>query len=206
MGWFLKNLYYSRYRCHNTDMKTRRKIGSLQKKILLLLLAGFALGLTYSPRRQFRIINEASDEWKKINQQSLRKAITMLYHSKIVKTRVHGNGTTAILLSQKGKRLAGTYNLEQMRLPSPKRWDGKWRMVLSDIPEKKKNIREEFRYHLKRLGFQEFQKSVYVYPFECRNELDVIVEWYRIKPLVRYAVIEYIDNDMQLRREFSLGS
>lgn len=41
-------------------------------------------------------------------------------------------------------------------------WDGKWRVVIFDIPEQKRRIRDMFRRKLKHWGFQNWQQSVWV--------------------------------------------
>lgn len=47
-------------------------------------------------------------------------------------------------------------------------WDRKWRIVIFDIPEDKRYIRDRLRIKLKELGFGMIQKSVWIsaYPFE----------------------------------------
>lgn len=51
------------------------------------------------------------------------------------------------------------------------KWDGKWRLVIWDIPEKRKLIREMLRSKLKQLGFIQFQKSVWGTKKNCTKEL-----------------------------------
>ena len=53
-------------------------------------------------------------------------------------------------------------------------WDKKWRLVIFDIPEKKKPAREALREKLKDLGFAKLQDSVWVTPFPCENEIKLI--------------------------------
>lgn len=45
---------------------------------------------------------------------------------------------------------------------SQKEWDGIWRVVIFDIPEQKRVLRNLFRRNLKKWGFQPLQKSVWV--------------------------------------------
>lgn len=40
-------------------------------------------------------------------------------------------------------------------------WDGKWRVVIWDIPEKRRMARDLLRYKLKQLGFSQLQKSIW---------------------------------------------
>lgn len=44
----------------------------------------------------------------------------------------------------------------------PQKWDGKWRIVVFDIPEQKRLIRNLFRRNLKKWGFKPLQKSVWI--------------------------------------------
>lgn len=180
-----------------------KKSSPIGQKVLLLLLAGIALGLAYSPRRQARIVKELQREWKKIDRQELENTIRQLYKSQLIKVRENKDGTSTFILSEKGKVRALTYRFKEMRIRAG-HWDGKWRIVLFDIPEKIKPARDALRHKLKELGFYELQKSVFVFPFECKDEIDFIVEFFNVRPCVRYGVLETIDNDLHLRNVFHL--
>lgn len=181
-----------------------KKSSPTGQKVLLLLLAGVALGLTYSPRRQARIVKELQREWQKIDRRELENTIRQLYASKLVEARENKDGTDTFILSDKGKVRALTYRFEEMRIQTSA-WDGKWRLVVFDVPEKKKPAREALRRKLRELGFYELQKSVFVFPYECKDEIDFIIEFFDMRPYVRYGVLESIDNDIHLQKIFSLG-
>ena len=97
-----------------------------------------------------------------------------------------------------------TYNLNEMAIKKPKRWDGKWRIVLFDIPEKIRKTRDIFRHHLNQLEFYEFQKSVFVHPFDCHDEIDYLIEFYNARKFVRFIVAESLDNELHLKKKFNL--
>jgi DNA-binding transcriptional regulator PaaX len=177
--------------------------GSTQEKILLLLLGGLALSLTRSPRGQFKILKEMRDDWKEINERNLRRAIKNLYESKLIKLVNNKDETTTFILSETGHEIALTFNIEQMTIPRQK-WDGKWRVVMSDIPERIKPVREDMRYHLKRLGFIELQHSVFILPYKCRDEVEYLIEFYNIRRFVRYIEVSFLDNELDLRHKFRL--
>lgn len=185
-------------------MKRRRKIGSIQRKVLVLLLGGVALSFARSARQQFLIVKDAASQWKEIDRQNLRKAIKLLYRAKLVDERHNRDGTTTLILSDAGKKTALTFNIDEMHLTRPSRWDGKWRVVLSDIPETRKAVRDTLRYQLKRLGFQELQKSVYVVPFDCNKEIEFLTELHNVRKHLRFIVADSIDNELELKRAFKL--
>lgn len=179
--------------------------GKIQKKVILLLLAGVALGLTRSPQRQWRIVKELAKEWKEIDRRDIKRSITDLYRSKLVSYKDNTDGTTTVLLNKKGKQLALTYNLDKMALSKVERWDGKWRMVMFDIPEKYRRRRDVFRFHLKHLEFFEYQKSVFVTPYRCAKEIEYLREFWRVKPFVRYVLVDRLDNELHLKNHFKLS-
>ena len=106
-------------------------------------------------------------------------------------------------LSNDGKQKALTFELDEMVIKKNK-WDGKWRLVTFDIPEKKKKVREAFRYHLVRLGFKELHKSVFVIPYVCHGEIEYLTEFYNARRFVRYIESSYIDNELDLKHQFDL--
>jgi len=181
-----------------------QRLGETQRKILLLLFGGLALGLSGSPRRYFQILKAIGKEWKEIDRQALRRAIRSLYESKLISEKQNPDGTVTLVLTDKGKQKALTYDLEKMEIKKPKQWDEKWRIVVFDIPEKIKKVREAIRQHLKNLGFYELQKSVFVHPYECKNEIDYLIELYDIRKFVRFIVADSIDNELHLKEYFTL--
>ena len=178
--------------------------GKHQRKILLLLEAGVALSLSGSPRTCFRIIRECGRELRRIEARALREAIRKLYENKLVDARDNPDGSTTITLTQEGKYKALTYKLDAMEIKRPASWDKKWRVILFDIPEKRRKLRDALRRHFRELGCYELQKSVFVHPFECRDEIDFLIEFYHTRPFVRFLVAEHIDNARHLEQKFRL--
>lgn len=177
---------------------------NLKQKILLLLFGGVALGCAYSPRRQLGIIKEVAKEWQKINEKELTDEIRKLYRSKLVETKSNPDGSQTFVLTEKGELKVLTYRFDEMKIEKSN-WDNKWRIVIFDIPEKIRQGRNALREKLKELGFRELQKSVFVFPFECRNELEFIIEFFNLRPYVRHGVLEDIDNDLHLKKLFKLN-
>lgn len=55
-------------------------------------------------------------------------------------------------------------------------WDGKWRIVIFDIPEEKRVIRNLFRRNLKKWGFKKLQKSVWISKMDIYERLENYVK------------------------------
>ncbi len=181
-----------------------QRLGQNQKKILLLLLGGLVLGLSTNPKTSFGILKSIQKEWKEIDKEMLKKAIKSLYQSKLIKEKENADGTITLVLTDKGKERALTYNLDNIEIKKPNQWDKKWRVVLFDIPEKIKKAREAMRRHLKNLGFYEFQKSVFVHPYDCKDEIDYLIEFYDLRRFVRFIIADSLDNELHLKNYFKL--
>lgn len=178
--------------------------GVVQKKILLLLWGGLVLGLSGSPRAYFRILKGIAKEWEYINRQTLQKAVRRLYYSKLLEEKYNADGSITLILTDEGKKKVLTYKIGEMKIEKPTNWDKKWRVVLFDIPEKRKRTRDALRCHLKNLGFYEFQKSVFIYPYDCKNEIDYIIEFYNLRKFVRFIVADSLDNELHLKSHFKI--
>ena len=174
-----------------------------KQKILLLLWTGFAFGFTYHPRQQLALFKGAAKEWKKIDERKLKETIRELYRSKMVAMKENPDQSYTLTLTEKGKIKALTYHFQEMKIKRGK-WDGKWRVVIFDSPENIKRARDALREKLKELGFRELQKSVFVLPYDCREEIEFIVEFFNLRKYVRFGILESIDNELHLKKIFGL--
>src|SRR3989344_4721536 len=160
------------------------RMGNLKKKILLLLFAGLALGLTRSPKKQWWILKQIPKEFKKENRQAMQRAINSLYNSHLVEEKNHKDGKTTFILSENGKQKALRFNIDNLEIKNPTKWDGKWRIVMFDIPEKLKRLRDSLRFHFREIGLMELQKSVLVFPHPCEKEIEFVLEFYTARKYV----------------------
>lgn len=183
----------------------KRKLGPVEQKILILLAAGLALGLSGRPDQYFRIVKSVTKEWRKINQRSLREAIRRLHQSHMINFRENIDGTITIDLEDDGKKASLRYNLDKLKITKPDKWDGFWRMVIFDIPEFKKKGRDALAIKLKQMGFLAIQKSVFIYPYDCRKEIEFVSEVFEVKPYVRFIIVKDIDIELDLKQKFNLN-
>ena len=181
-----------------------KHLGPASKKVLLLLEAGLVLSLTRRPDHYFRVLKKASKEWKKINERYLRETIKRLYQSKLIDYKEDKDGTVMLTLSEKGKSRILKYDIDKIEIKKPARWDKLWRLVVFDIPEDKNLGRKALAAKLKELGFYPMQKSVFIYPYECKDEIDFITEIFELSPYVRFLRVKYIDIELDLKERFYL--
>ena len=111
-----------------------------------------------------------------------------------------------ISLTEKGKKEAGWLQINALKIKKPKKWDKKWRIVIFDIAQLKKIQREAFRGKLKELGFKPLQKSVLIHPFDCKDEIELLKDFFGLtEKEVRLIVSPDIGKEKELRKIFRLS-
>ena len=136
-------------------------------------------------------------------KQRIKRSFCSLQKKKLIKIYSR-NGKEIMELTEAGKQRVFEYKIDDMKLKKPKRWDKKWRIVMFDIPEKKRRARETLNYKLRDMGFKPLQKSIFVSPYPCKNEIDFIVNYYFIQKYIVYLETKSISNEEFLRKKFNL--
>ena len=96
-------------------------------------------------------------------------------------------------MSAKGNALLATIKKEK---------DGKWRMIIFDIPESSRSVRDFLRSKLKQLGFKKWQNSIWVTPYLLPEDVEAELKQLSEKFFVRLITIESINNDSDLKKLF----
>ncbi|HEY4510621.1 MAG TPA: hypothetical protein VJJ73_02185 [Candidatus Paceibacterota bacterium] len=185
--------------------REKRFYSPTKQKILLLLAAGVALSFTRSPKANNRVLKSLSKEWKYIRRDYLYRTLDEFYNNRLIAWEEEADGSIRAILAERGEKRILKFRLDQMEIRKPKQWDKKWRIVFFDIPEKMKLGRNALREKLKELGFCEAQKSIYLFPHECKDEIDFIVEFFDARRFVHYAEVSNLTNEAKFKLHFSLS-
>ena len=100
-----------------------------------------------------------------LKKASLAQAFRRLRENGLIE--LISDAEIAFKLTEKGKDKALIASLKF----DNGQWDGKWRLVIFDIPEKRRPARDLLRQKLKEWGFVHFQKSVWGSKKNCLNPL-----------------------------------
>ncbi len=119
---------------------------------------------------------------------------------------VDRKGETFAELTKKGELRALLNRLEKdfKKSALPSSWDGKWRIVIWDIPESSRKQRNITRYFLKDLGFYLLQKSVFITPFPIPASAVQYLRESQLLKFIRFLRVDQIDDDRFLRRHFGV--
>ncbi|KKQ89495.1 MAG: hypothetical protein UT12_C0012G0006 [Candidatus Curtissbacteria bacterium GW2011_GWC2_38_9] len=189
------------------------KIDPKTKEVLMLLGAGAFLaasiifpGLPMAAKPFIDVVKEADrnkrqKEWEKFNLWRLRQVIKRMQSSKLVEVKEE-KGVPIIKITHKGKQKLLRYKIDEMVLES--NWDGKWRLVIYDVQTGKRANSEMFRTMLNKLRFLKLQRSVYLTPFKCEDEIEYLRLLFEIGNEVQILKVGSLENEAAYRRYFGI--
>lgn len=159
-----------------------------------ILMPGLPKILTPSYKKQQK-------HWGHFNKRILKANLRRLQKSGIIEAE-HA-GELVYKITEKGRFKLFKYRLEDMN-SNKTRWDKKWRLVAYDIPKGKKNQAEAFRALLKKMSFMQLQKSLWLTPYSCINEIEFLKELYYLKNHVTVLTISDIEGESEYRKYFGI--
>ena len=147
-------------------------------------------------------------KYRKLRKYPKKKvASTFSYLRKRGLLNIEKNGHQIyISLTDEGRKKAGIFQINNLGIRRPNKWDGNWRFLLFDIKEKRRPYREALRGMLKQLHFYPFQKSVWVHAFDCRAEVELLKDFFGLsEDELRFLITQDIGNQTKLERFFHLS-
>ncbi len=197
---------YSRDSCDMMVNMAKHKKGRLALKILLLISAGAAIpAILVAPNMAKVLIPALHKLARKLESRPfiVKDSITALKDRKLIRTEIK-NGETIFVVTNEGEKHILRGKIEAIKIPIPQKWDKKWRLIIFDIPEQYKKAREALRWKFKELDLYKLQKSCFVYPFECKEEIDFITEFFGVSKYVNYIIVESLEGESKLKQHFEL--
>lgn len=178
--------------------------GEIIKDILSWLMIGGMIAVASTSPTFLYDALRAFAKNKSYKQQSVKNAFYRLQKEGAFLVQKH-NHQIYISLTKEGKKIAGRFQIDSLQIKKPKKWDGKWRLVIFDINDREKVKREAFRGFLKRLQFSQLQKSIWFHPFDCSGEVALLRDFFGFTTKeLRLIITEKIEDEYPLRRMFHL--
>ena len=135
----------------------------------------------------------------------ITQAIANLEYAGMVQTSGE-RGQRRVSLTEKGRATIETIYASEYRIPEPAFWDGKWRIVMFDIREKRRKVRLRLRMLLSSAGFVRLQDSVWVYPYPCDEFISLVRAHLKSGTGEMLSfVAEALESDRRLREHFRLA-
>jgi len=174
--------------------------------VLGLALSGLVLGVVLVAPNLLQITElflEKNPKYStRYSPKEVEKVVKKVFKDRFVKF-IEKNDRQHLEITNKGKRQLIEFDIDTIEIKKQE-LDGKWRLVIFDIPEKFRLARDVLRDKLKEIGFVKVQKSVWATPYECQDEIDFIASVYEIQKYVNYCVVEKSDFSYSLRSYFKV--
>lgn len=185
------------------ELRKRRRRNNLQKVLLrTVATAGFVAFAVAAPNTIQALVKLGIIDIKKGYKETgvINRARNRLIEARMLSK----DGKGFLRLTAKGERRLRQLELADYKLKKPKRWDGKWRMLIFDIPEYRKSLREKVRRTLVAIGFVRLQDSVWMFPYPCDDFIALLKVDFKIGKDLLYLIVDSIENDAVLRKRFSI--
>lgn len=138
----------------------------------------------------FGIKNPVFDKYRKDrNKKTFNNLVYYAKRKNYIRVK-NLEGKKAIMFTKEGlnKVLKASFTIEG----KTKRKDGKWIMLMFDIPEKWRKSRNLLRSILHNLGYKLFQQSVWVTPYDVSEKTEKLLQMYNLDRFVKIFLIEEI--------------
>ncbi len=186
-----------------------RKITKIKAKyytreiLKYLLLAGAVYIAASSPYFALNLTKNIF-HLKKLKRKNANYTFNYLKKRGLIEIKREGRDIQ-VALTKEGKKRAGKYQINDLEIEKPKKWDKKWRVAIFDIPVSSGIIRDVFRRKLKEFGFYSLQKSIWVYPYPCQEEIKLLREFLGAeKKQIQVLEVIKLEDDKFLRKHFQI--
>ena len=152
----------------------------LYRSYILKLFGAVSAGAVVAALGPISIVKLAKEITRlhKKERDKLNQALRRMERHGLAKRQKRDDGNEYLLLTDAGQQAYKQEKLRDLTLKRPSVWDKKWRIVIFEIKEDKKTVRDALRKHLRNLDFYQLQKSVFVTPYPCEEEIDFLQEFY----------------------------
>lgn len=192
--------YDNSYGCHREKIKKDINKSKINSAIIGTLAVASGLTLALLAPNLATVLGRAL---KSSDKQGVNRSLQRLIRHGYVEFRME-QGKKRLRLTTKGEKYAALMGEGKLAPKKPKHWDGKWRILTFDIPEKKRNARDGIRATLTNLGFHRLQNSVWIYPYDCEDLITILKADFRMGKDVLYVVADAVEFDAPLKSHFGL--
>ena len=186
------------------EIKRKKIRANIQKAILGTLATAGLVSMAVLAPNSLQLLKPLLKYNKKKNHSyTISRSITSLLEQGMIVIEMTEKGKF-VRLTEKGKTKLELFLASEKQIPLNKKWDGKWRVVIYDIKEYKKNTRNKLQMTLKSVGFKKLQNSIWIFPHPCETLITLLKADFHIGKEILYMVVEKLENDWWLKKEFGL--
>ena len=182
--------------------RKRKKKRDIQNAVLATVAITGLLAFAAVAPNALRLLNYLPNE--KYNLKYRTKWVTGRLVAKGLVTWVERDGKKYLRITPAGRKVFAFEQAKVALKNQKKKWDGRWRMVIFDVPERRRRTRLRLCAVMRDIGFVRLQDSVWVYPYDCEDFIALLKTELKIGKDVLYTIVDTIEHDKDLRQQFNL--
>ncbi len=162
-------------------VRARARRGSIERALLGALVIGGLMPIALAAPK---VLSLLKDEYRDVifptdSRQRLHETAARMKRKGWVVFEMK-DGRKHMRVTEKGMREITSIRLGTYTIRQPRKWDGRWRMVMFDIVERRRKDREKIRSILLNLGLYRLQDSVWVHPFDFEEVIALLKTEFRL--------------------------
>jgi len=187
------------------EARNERRLKSFQQAMLMAVVLGSVIVVAATIPNAARLLKYFPGH---------KKGARFNYQAKTALGRLAAKGLVSFAeedekryarITEKGERML-QMETERTTIAKKRKWDRRWRVVIFDIPERRKSVRAGLRRFMNEYGFVRLQDSVWIYPYDCEDLIALAKVNFRVGADVLYMIVERLERDKHLREHFELPS
>ncbi len=183
------------------ENKKQIRATKIQKAVLATIaIAGVISVAAIAPNVLQVLKLFGADKKSKKYKDSIYNSRRRLIENSLVEYTKNG----LLTLTPQGIKTLSRFERHEFKIEKPKKWDKKWRILIFDIQERKRKVRDQIRITLNQIGFVKLQNSVWVYPYDCEDLITLLKADFSIGREVLYIIADKIENEKPLLSHFRL--
>ncbi|MBI4114552.1 MAG: CRISPR-associated endonuclease Cas2 [Candidatus Niyogibacteria bacterium] len=187
----------------NRLLESETVTASAARTLLALLFFGGVIVVGAMAPNIFSAFDKLNGS-RKFKKKQVQNSIQYLQRKNLVQCIKKEGNATVVTITKDGIQRVRKFVIDELTIEKQLQWDGRWRIVIFDIPEQYRSARRALRNKLKELGFLQLQKSAFVYPYPAEDEILFITAIFEVEEYVEFLTVEKMLHDKKLRKFFKL--
>ena len=181
--------------------KKRAQKRNIKKSLLRALEIASLNGQAIQSRSTLTVLRTIDAlSYDKSNKSAIARARRQMIASGLLRER-----DGILFITKKGRALLQSMEAAEALASSKERWDGRWRILIFDIPEERKVLRDKIRRTLQGIGFVRLQDSIWIYPYSCEDYAALLKAELKVGKELLYIIADEIEGVELIKQHFRLS-
>ena len=183
--------------------RRKRRKGYLQHAVLSAIAVSGVLLIAMAAPNALQLLGKYAKNKRRFPDET-RSALSRLAKKGLVVFEETSGRKYARITPAGEQKLAREDALLRFTSGVRRRWDGRYRLVMFDISERRKGARNRLASEMRSWGFLRLQDSVWLYPYDCEEIIALLKTNLLLGREVIYAIVEHMENDRWVRKHYNL--